>query len=272
MTICWENLYHAQKLSKQANDKGVKPKSYAPGDKVWLNSKYLKTKRNRKLEAKFYGPFRVPNPVGKQVYKLELLRNWRIYDVFHILLLEQDTTRKERVDKKVTELDFEAGNNKEYKVEAIWDSAVYAKESKSHLPGLYYLVIWKDYPEKENIWEPVLAVQYLGKLITSFYKDHPEKPTATSPLINSAPPMTRPIAKPAKPITKRKQGRPINNANKQAKKNWIFCSFSHVTSPRLCLLNFIKKRRFFSSKSSYQVRRFFTVSNLLNNFYHREFL
>ena len=28
-------------------------------------------------------------------------------------LLEQDTTRKERVDKKVTELDFESGNSKE---------------------------------------------------------------------------------------------------------------------------------------------------------------
>ena len=34
MTVCRKNLYHAQKLQKQAHDKGVKPKSYAPGDKV----------------------------------------------------------------------------------------------------------------------------------------------------------------------------------------------------------------------------------------------
>ena len=39
-------------------------------------------------------------------------------------LLEKDTTRKERVNKKVTELDFEAGNSEKYKVEAIWHSAV----------------------------------------------------------------------------------------------------------------------------------------------------
>ena len=55
-------------------------------------------------------------------------------------LLEQDTSRKERVDKKVTELDFEASDSEEYKVEAIRDNAVYARESEGHLPGLYYLI------------------------------------------------------------------------------------------------------------------------------------
>ena len=39
-----QNLHHAQKLQKQAHNKGVKPRSYAPGDKVWLSSKYFKTK------------------------------------------------------------------------------------------------------------------------------------------------------------------------------------------------------------------------------------
>ena len=72
MTVCRENLYHAQELQKQAHNKGVKPRSYAPGDKVWLNSKYIKTKRNWKLEAKFFRPFQVLHPVGKQAYKLEL--------------------------------------------------------------------------------------------------------------------------------------------------------------------------------------------------------
>ena len=119
MTVCRENLHHAQELQKRAHDKGVKPKSYAPGDKIWLNSKYLKTKQNRKLEAKFFRLFRVLHPFGKQVYKLELSKKWRIHNVFHVLLLEQNTTKKGRVDQKVTELDFEAGNSEEYKVEAI---------------------------------------------------------------------------------------------------------------------------------------------------------
>ena len=60
------------------------------------------------------------------------------------------------MDEKVRQIEFDADNNNsgEYKVEAIWDSAVYKRESKDHLPGLYYLVSWKRYPEEENTWEP----------------------------------------------------------------------------------------------------------------------
>ena len=196
MIVCRKNLHHTQELQKQGHDKGVKPQSYAPGDKVWLNSKYIKTKRNRKLEAKFFGPFRVLHPVGKQAYKLELPKKWRIHDIFHVSLLEQDTTRKGRVDDKNVGLD--TGNkNGGYELEAIWDSKVYARESESgYLLGLYYLVIWKGYPEEKNTWEPASAVQQLRKLISSFHKYHPNKPTTTSPAIVTVPLMARPRVKP----------------------------------------------------------------------------
>ena len=36
--------------------------------------------------------------------------------------------------------EFDADDNKEYRVEAIIDSTVYAKKTEGHLPGLYYLV------------------------------------------------------------------------------------------------------------------------------------
>ncbi len=48
-------------------------------------------------------------------------------------LLEQDTTRKGRVDKALPEsekeAEFEAGDNKKYEVEAIIDSAVYDQQT-----------------------------------------------------------------------------------------------------------------------------------------------
>ena len=212
MIFCRENLHHAQKLQKQAHDKRVKPQSYSSSEKVWLNSKYIKTKRNRKLERKFFGPFRVLHPIGKQAYKLELPRNWRIHDVFHVSPLEQDTTRKGR---EFSMPKFEPGdNNKEYKVEAIRDSAVYAKEVDGYLPGLYYLVALKGYPKEENTWKSSSTVMYLRMMVSTFHKNYPEKPTATSAPLDSALPMAKPVVQlPAK----QKRGRPIGCVKKCAK-------------------------------------------------------
>ena len=69
-----------------------------------------------------------------------------------MFLLEQDPTSKRRVDEKTLQLEFkDDGEGEEYKVEAICDSVVYAKELESgHLLGLYFLISWKGFPEKEN--------------------------------------------------------------------------------------------------------------------------
>ena len=117
MIVCQQNLHHAQEFQKQIHNKSVKLQSYTPGDKVWLSSKHLKTKRNCKLKAKFFGLFWVLNPVGKQAYKLELPMKWRIHNVFHVSLLEQDITKKEQVNNM--QLEFEAGNDKKYEVDGI---------------------------------------------------------------------------------------------------------------------------------------------------------
>lgn len=73
------------------------------------------------------------------------------------------------MDENATQLAFKAGddkryesrrkrnavgNNEEYHVGGIQDSAVYARESESdHLPELFSLVSCKGYPEEENTWE-----------------------------------------------------------------------------------------------------------------------
>ena len=123
------------------------------------------------------------------------------------------------------QLEFEAGDDKEYEVDSIWDSAVDAKESTTRqLSELYYLVLWKGYPEKENAWEPVLAIQHLWRLVTAYHKDNPKKLTATSLLVDMTLPMARPtqgqLAGPTAAPTK-KQGRLIGSTttNKRAKKS-----------------------------------------------------
>lgn len=72
------------------------------------------------IEAKFFELFRILHSVGKQAYKLEFLKRWRIYDIFYMSLLEQNTTKKRLVDKKILQIDFDIGNdNRKYKIEVI---------------------------------------------------------------------------------------------------------------------------------------------------------
>ena len=119
---------------------------------------------------------------------------------------------------------FEAGNGEEYEVNGIQDSTVYAKESVGQRPGLYYLVLWKSYPEKENTWEPALAIQHLQSLVTAYHKDNPEKPMAISVPVDTALSMARLTAllmtRPTAALSK-KRGRlmKFTTTTKQAKKS-----------------------------------------------------
>ena len=47
------------------------------------------------------------------------------------------------MDEKVRQKEFDIGNNSgEYKMKAIWDNAIYARESElGHLSSFYYLVL-----------------------------------------------------------------------------------------------------------------------------------
>lgn len=182
----------------------MKLRNYAFSDKVWLNSKYIKTKQNRKLESKFFKPFQVLYLMKKQIYKLKFPRNWKIHDMFHMLLLEQNITWKKQVDKNVTKFNF--GNSKEYKIRKIRDNIIYVRklEAKSLLK-LYYLITSKKYFKPENIWKLILAVKHFQKLINSVYKDNSDKPMAISACVDSAMPIALLIVGLPKAI-KQKQG------------------------------------------------------------------
>lgn len=57
MNIYHQNLLYTQDLQKQAYDKGVKPWSYAPSEKIGFNSKHIKMYQKQELEAKFFALF-----------------------------------------------------------------------------------------------------------------------------------------------------------------------------------------------------------------------
>ena len=77
------------------------------------------------------------------------------------------------------------------------------------MPGLYYLILWKNYLEKENIWEPTLAVIHFRKLINTFHKKYLEKPTITSLPLDFVLPIVKLLIK-----LKQKRSRLSKGANK----------------------------------------------------------
>ena len=129
--------------------------------------------------------------------------------MFYVLLPEQDTIKK---GWEFLVLKFESDNNKEYKMEAIQDSAIHAKKVDRYLSGLYYLVTWKSYPEEENIWELFFIVIYLWNMVSTFHKEHSKKPTVTSAPLNSVPLMAKLTIQLS---AKWKQERPTRRANKR---------------------------------------------------------
>ena len=62
---CYYNLLCIQEMEKQAHDKKVKSCSYALSKKVWLNNKYIKIKKNKKLKNKLFGLFKIFHIVEK---------------------------------------------------------------------------------------------------------------------------------------------------------------------------------------------------------------
>ena len=86
------------------------------GDKVWLNTKNLKTKRlNRKLDHTKVGPFRIEAVVGPVNYQLELPKNSKLHPVFHVLFLEKASDNT----PTATTFDYEPEEEDIYEVEKI---------------------------------------------------------------------------------------------------------------------------------------------------------
>ena len=110
------------------------------GNKVWLNTKNLKTKRpSRKLDHTKVGPFRIEAVVGPVNYQLELPKNSKLHPVFHVSLLEKASDNI----PTATTFDYEPEEEDIYEVEKIL-----------HQNGDQYLIKWVNYPDSENTWEP----------------------------------------------------------------------------------------------------------------------
>ena len=121
----------------------LKLQTYNVGDMVYLNSKNITSIwPSKKLNFKFYRPYKVDVSVGKQADHLKLLPSMKIHNIFHVSLLEPGRSRD---GTKTVSPPVIVDNNKEYKIEEILDS-------RHHYGKLQYLVKWLEYPALDNQW------------------------------------------------------------------------------------------------------------------------
>jgi hypothetical protein len=142
--------------------------NFAPfkmGDKVWLDSRNLKTIYHKKMAPKREGPFEITKVIGPVTYQLKLPESWRIHNVFHAALLRQ-----------YKENEVYGANFPEPPPELIEGDEVYEVETilkhRKRSRGYQYYVKWKGYPISEASWEPEYVFSDDGDLLTRYKQRH----------------------------------------------------------------------------------------------------
>ena len=138
---------------------------FKKGDKVWLDSRNLKTIYHKKMAPKREGPFIIAEVLGPITYRLQLLGSWKIHNIFHATLL-RPYQENEIYGKNYPEPPAELEDGEEvYEVETILN---HRKRGRSY----QYYIKWKGYPVSDASWEPEQAFSDDGDTLSRYKRRH----------------------------------------------------------------------------------------------------
>jgi len=161
---------HELARARMITRKKGKTINFKIGQKVWLDSRNLKTYNNKKLSPRREGPFKILEQKGPVTFKIELPITWRIHDVFHASLL-MPYTENNTYGSNFPEPPPELINEEEhYKIEAIISHRKQGKPRKGQSQKYKYLVKWAGYSVSSNLWEPSEMFGTTGKIVLNNYQ------------------------------------------------------------------------------------------------------
>src|ERR1700747_658942 len=129
--VAWHEA-RFEEIRKQAQSSMLRaqalyPKSrrhvpYKKGDKVWLESKNLKTTHpTTKLRVLRYGPFEITEIIGSTTSRLKLIPQWKIHNSFHASLLTPYKATEEHRENFLQQLPEIVNGEEEWGVEKVLD-------------------------------------------------------------------------------------------------------------------------------------------------------
>ena len=137
---------------------------FEKGDKVWLDSRDIKTSYHKKMKPKREGPFEITEVLGPVTYQLKLPVSWQIHDVFHAALL-QPYKENETYGENFTQPPPEVVGEEVYEVESIL-------KHRRRGQAYQYYVKWWGYPISNTSWEPENSFSTDGDLLSQYKLQH----------------------------------------------------------------------------------------------------
>jgi hypothetical protein len=135
------------------------------GQKVWLDTRNMKTNYHKKMAPKREGPFKVEEVLGPVTYRLKLPTTWKIHNVFHAMLLKpyiETEVQGENFSRPIPDI---LDGEEVYNMETILK---HRKRGRSY----QYLIKWKGYPISEALWEPETTFSDDGNLLSTYKQRH----------------------------------------------------------------------------------------------------
>jgi hypothetical protein len=158
-----EHLQHAAaEMKKYADRHRLDPEPFEVGSRVFLSSENIKTIRpSNKLDFKHFGPYTILQRIGQLCYQLDLPKDMKIHNVFHVNLLTRErmnTFEGRHIDPPPAIItDMEA----HYEVEEI-------HAMKVNRGRIFYLVKWLGYDIQHNQWVKEEDVADCQEIVNEF--------------------------------------------------------------------------------------------------------